>query len=127
MNDPQTNLPVTGRGAATDLPFPEALRDVLKRIGKLPADDSVGHQASDDRATLNALASRIGVAQSHLWRVVNRPDERRATPELIASVARVLDLPQDYFFETRARVVDEYLRSNPRRLNQIYSEARRSS
>lgn len=66
------------------------------------------------------------MAQSHLWRIVNRPDERCASKELIASVARELGLPDDYFIETRAERVADYLRSHPKRLNRLYREAKRS-
>ena len=105
----------------TDLPFPDALREVLSDRTTLPTANDAA--ATPERATLNALATRIGVAQSHLWRIVNRPGERRATPELIASVARALELPEDYFLETRASRVDEYLRAHPNRLNAMYAEA----
>jgi hypothetical protein len=113
---------VTDPPLRTDLPFPHALRDVLSDRTSLPTASDAGAK-TPERATLNALATRIGVAQSHLWRIVNRPDERRATPELIASVARALELPDDYFLETRATRVDEYLRAHPSRLNAVYAEA----
>jgi hypothetical protein len=118
---------MTAEPAFTNLPFPEALRDVLSRRTRLPTPARVGSGPLTERATLNALAARVGVTQSHLWRVVHRPDERRATPELIANVTRVLELPDDYFLETRARRVDQYLRMHPHRLNEIYAEAKRWS
>ena len=119
---------MTMRSARTDLPFPEALRELLARRSTLPPDPAAGVAAARaERASLNALASRIGVGQSHLWRVVNRPSERRATLDLIRRVARVLDLPDDYFLETRADIVVQYLRAHPTRLNRLYSEAKRSA
>jgi transcriptional regulator with XRE-family HTH domain len=113
---------VTTQPPHTDLPFPDALRQVLSDRTTLPTASDAA-EATPERATLNALATRIGVAQSHLWRIVNRPDERRATTELIASAARALELPEDYFLETRASRVDEYLRAHPDRLNAMYAEA----
>jgi transcriptional regulator with XRE-family HTH domain len=119
---------MTARPARTDLPFPEALREVLAKRSTLPPDPTAGTAAARaERASLNALASRIGVGQSHLWRVVNRPSERRATLDLISKVSRALELPGDYFLETRADVVGQYLRAHPRRLNRLYTEAKRSS
>jgi transcriptional regulator with XRE-family HTH domain len=72
---------------------------------------------------LNALAIRVGVRQSHLWRIVHRPDERRASLELIAKITVALGLPDDYFLETRAAAVDSYLRRHPARLNRLFAEA----
>ena len=119
---------MTMRSTRTDLPFPEALRELLARRSTLPPDPAAGAAAARaERASLNALASRIGVGQSHLWRVVNRPSERRATLDLITKVARVLDLPDDYFLETRADIVVQYLRAHPTRLNRLYGEAKRSA
>lgn len=117
---------VTARPSTTDLPFPDALSELLSPRTTLPSDRSSPHGEGSEQVTLNALAARIGVAQSHLWRVVNRPSERRPSLDLIASVARALELPDDYFLETRAVFVDTYLRNHPTRLNQIYEEARRS-
>ncbi len=110
-----------------DVPFPEALRAVIAERATLPAVGvGKGGRARHDRATLNALAKRAGVGQSHLWRVVNRPTERRASLELIAKVTRALDLPDDYFLETRTAVVADYVQSHPQRLNRLYAEARRN-
>ena len=111
-----------------DVPFPEALRTVLAERTTLPAvADQDGTSPQPPRATLNALASRAGVVQSHLWRVVNRPAERRASLELIAKVAGALGLPTDYFLEIRTAVVADYLQSRPQRLNRLYAEARRAT
>lgn len=118
---------VTARPTRTDLPFHEALQMLLAARASLPTDVSgAGASMRSRRATLNALATRVGVGQSHLWRIVNKPDERRPSLALIKQVAEVLELPPDYFIETRAAVVSEYLSKHPKRLHRLYAEARRS-
>lgn len=117
---------VTPRPTRTDLPFHEALPALLAQLDALPADAKTAQvRSSTPRATLNALAARLGIGQSHLWRVVNRPNERRPSLELVSRVARELDLPDDYFVETRQATVREYLAAHPQRLNTLYREALR--
>lgn len=114
------------RNRRADVPFPDALQALLESSTAAAALTPTASRGSRERATLNALANRVGVRQSHLWRIVHQPDERRASLELIAKVAIVLGLPPDYFLETRAAAVEDYLRCHPARLNRLYSEACRS-
>jgi transcriptional regulator with XRE-family HTH domain len=93
----------------TDKPINRALPEVLK----------------DRRKSLRWLADELGIDNSHLSRALRGADGKRLSPELLQRIIRRLDLPPDYFVESRQAQIAEVLRRDPRILNQIYDNLKR--
>lgn len=91
-------------------PFAEEVRRLLKERG-MP---------------VKALAERAGFSQPHLSRVLRQADYKK-TPSLrlARSVARALDLRDDYFAEYREAYVIDEIRRHPRLRDEIYESLRK--
>jgi transcriptional regulator with XRE-family HTH domain len=76
--------------------------------------------------SLRALASQIGVSNSHLSRVVRRADYKTASPELMQRIAEQLELPADYFPEVREAFVIERVKRDPALRDSLYKRLHRS-
>ena len=75
--------------------------------------------------SITALAERAGSSQSYLSRLL-RQKEYKKTPSLrlARSVARALDLPDDYFREYREAYVVEQVHKRPRLRDELYDMLR---
>jgi transcriptional regulator with XRE-family HTH domain len=80
----------------------------------------------EDGLTLSGLAGQVGVHRAHLWRVVRGEGEDRkpVSPELCRKIALALDLPEDYFPETREDAVITAVRGDPELRDRIYDALR---
>lgn len=68
--------------------------------------------------TQRELARRVGVNPSYITFVLNA--KRAPSRKLLEATARALDLPPDYFRETRESIVLERLRADPPLLDRVY-------
>lgn len=75
--------------------------------------------------SLRALASKIGISDSHLSRVARRANYKAASPDLMQRIARELDLPADYFPEVREAFVIERIKRDPALRDSLYARLRR--
>ena len=74
--------------------------------------------------SLRELANRCQIDVGFLSRVVRREDGKVASSDLALGVARALDLPDDYFIETRRAKVVERLNQDPELVDRIYAQLR---
>ncbi len=65
------------------------------------------------------LARKVGISPGHLSRVLREVGGRHATNELIERVRMALDLPEDYFVESRRCRVVATLEERPELIDQI--------
>ena len=72
--------------------------------------------------SINRLAQLVGVSQSHLSRAVRRADRKSVSGELAGRIAIALELPDDWFPETRRERVLERIRSDPELRDRLYDE-----
>jgi transcriptional regulator with XRE-family HTH domain len=70
----------------------------------------------------NRLATMVGVSQSHLSRALRRADRKKITGELAARIAVVLQLPEDWFPETRESRLFDHLRRDPALRDRLYDK-----
>ncbi len=64
----------------------------------------------------------VGVNQSHLWRVIRRANKKTVSGELAERIALALDLPPDWFPETRQARLFEYVRADIALCDRLYDE-----
>lgn len=74
--------------------------------------------------SMRQLAARADVNVSHLSRLVNGKAGRSATGELAIKLARALELPDDYFPETREQMVIEAVRTDAALRESVYRRLR---
>lgn len=84
------------------------------------AGDALPALLQERDLSMRQFASRAGVNVSHLSRLVNGKAGRGATGELAIKLARVLELPDDYFPEAREQMVIEAVRSDRDLRDSIY-------
>jgi plasmid maintenance system antidote protein VapI len=70
--------------------------------------------------SLRALARMLDIGDDHLSRVVRGARGKRVTPELARRISVSLDLPADYFVETRLASVVERLECDPDLMDRVY-------
>ena len=70
----------------------------------------------------NRLAGMVGVSQSHLSRVLTGARQKTVGGELAARIAAALELPEDWFPETRQQRVMERLKADPELCDRLYDE-----
>jgi transcriptional regulator with XRE-family HTH domain len=70
--------------------------------------------------SVNALAELVGVKQSHLSRALRDMDGKRVSGELASQIAVMLDLPPDYFPETRLAHLTELLNADGKLADSLY-------
>ena len=83
--------------AQSDQAFRDAVADLL---------DARGWSQRD-------LSAIVGVDPAHICRLLKRGSRLRATPELIARVARAFEVEPEFFVEYREWCVLEAVRGNP--------------
>ena len=81
----------------TEAPFRDAVADLMLERGWSQRD----------------LAAAVGVDPAHISRLLRRGSSLRATPQLLARVARALELEPEFFVEYREWCVIEAIRRNP--------------
>jgi transcriptional regulator with XRE-family HTH domain len=72
--------------------------------------------------SINRLAQLVGVSQSHLSRAVRSADRKSISGDLAERIANAMDLPADWFPETRRERVLERVRSDPVLCDRLYDE-----
>lgn len=95
-------------GRATE-PLPDVLPDLL----------------AERQLSLRGLANRCQVDVGFLSRVLRHEDGKVANSDLAARVAKALDLPGDFFIETRRAQVVERLNEDPELVDRIYARLHR--
>ena len=70
----------------------------------------------------NRLAGLAGVSQSHLSRALRRADQKTIAGELAARIALALELPEDWFPETRTARLYDRLRRDAALRDRLYDE-----
>ena len=72
--------------------------------------------------SVNRLAGMVGVSQSHLSRALRGADRKTIAGELAARVALALQLPEDWFPETREARLFDRLRRDAGLRDRLYDE-----
>ena len=72
--------------------------------------------------SINRLAQLVGVSQSHLSRAVRSADRKSVSGDLAERIAIAMDLPADWFPETRRERVVERVRSDSVLCDRLYDE-----
>lgn len=70
--------------------------------------------------TRQELAAKVGVSPAHLSRTLR--GGKNASLDLMRQVAVALVQPEDYFTEVRLGSVIEYLGSDPKLVDRLYTE-----
>lgn len=70
--------------------------------------------------SLRWLASELGIDVAYISRAVRRAGGKVPSEKLIADITRALDLPSDYFAETREERVVAAVRRDPKLRERIY-------
>jgi len=91
----------------TQLPFPDALDELLK----------------ERKLTWRGLGRQVGVSQAHLSRI--RTGRKTATVELIEDVAASLGIDSDYFIEVRVATIVDRVMADAAVRDRLYSQLRR--
>lgn len=79
--------------------------------------------------SLRALAAAVGVNQSYLSRILGAKGASSTRPpsaKVASAIAQYFDLPQDYFPEYRAAVVQDAISSDAKLCDRIYDSLARS-
>jgi transcriptional regulator with XRE-family HTH domain len=93
---------------------------VTNRVTDVPFSEELPRLLAERGMSTRALAIRVGVSPSHLSRVVRRKDYKTPGPKLMRKIAAALDLPDDYFPESRELVVLERIRTDPKLRDELY-------
>lgn len=75
--------------------------------------------------TVSDLARAVGVSQPYLSRVINGKDYKTPANDLPRRVAIALDLPENYFSESRERWLTERIKADPKLRQRLYERLRR--
>jgi transcriptional regulator with XRE-family HTH domain len=81
---------------------------------------------AERQLSLRTLASRVGVNQSYLSRVLGARGSRPASADIARRIAEALELPPDYFPEAREDEVVAAVRADPALRDKIYRQLRRN-
>jgi len=92
-----------------------------------PFADEVPRLLAERGMSVRALAREASVSQPHLSRVLRRADYKTPSLELCRSVAKALDLPEDYFPEFREAVVSRHVEEDAGFRDRVYSQILRSA
>lgn len=85
-----------------------------RRFSRAPFRDAVGDLLHDGGWTQRDLADAVGVDPAHVCRLLKRGTPLRATPQLLARVAAVLEVEPEFFAEYREWCVLEATAPTPR-------------
>jgi transcriptional regulator with XRE-family HTH domain len=72
--------------------------------------------------SINRLAQLVGVSQSHLSRALRSADRKSVSGDLAERIANAMDLPADWFPETRRERVLDRVRSDAVLCDRLYDE-----
>ena len=70
--------------------------------------------------SMRALATELGLNVSHISQITGASTRRTVSPDLARRVARVLDLPEDYFPEVREAAVIAAVQADGSLRDRIY-------
>ena len=90
-----------------------------------PFIEEVPALLAEREMSVNVLAQRVGVSQSHLSRILRKADYQSVSGDLARRIAVALELPEDYFVETRQRFVIDAIRRDPELRERLYQELRK--
>jgi transcriptional regulator with XRE-family HTH domain len=99
---------------------------MARQRAKRPFADELAVLLKERGLSQRALAADVGVAQSHISRLLRRADyQTRPSIELMRRLAIALDLPYDYFTEYRESVVIERVLSDDNFRETTYARLKR--
>lgn len=90
-----------------------------------PFADELPRLLAERGVSLRQFADAVEISVSHLSKITRRRNNKRVTPELAQRAAEALDLPSDYFPETREAYLLGRIRKQPRLRDRLYDELRR--
>jgi transcriptional regulator with XRE-family HTH domain len=82
--------------------------------------DAVADLLDEREWSQRDLSAVVGVDPAHVSRLLKRGSRLRATPQLIARVARALEVEPEFFVEYREWCVLEAVRGNPSLRERLY-------
>jgi transcriptional regulator with XRE-family HTH domain len=82
-------------------------------FSEAPFRDAVAELMLERGWSQRELATAVGVDPAHVSRLLKRGTRLRATPQLLARVARALEVEPEFFVEYREWCVLEAVRRNP--------------
>jgi transcriptional regulator with XRE-family HTH domain len=94
----------------------------MRGRSQIPLIDQLPQLMGERGLSTNRLAAMVGVSQSHLSRALRRADRKTITGELAARIAVVLQLPEDWFPETRESRLFDHLRQEPALRDRLYDK-----
>jgi transcriptional regulator with XRE-family HTH domain len=92
------------------------------RRSQVPLVDQLATLMKERGLSANRLAGMVGVNQSHLSRALRGADQKTFTGELAARIAVALQLPEDWFPETREARLFDRLRREAALRDRLYDE-----
>ena len=92
------------------------------RRSQVPFVDQLPTLMKERGLSANRLAGMVGVSQSHLSRVLAGARRKTVGGELAARIAITLELPGDWFPETRQQRLMERLKADPELCDRLYDE-----
>jgi transcriptional regulator with XRE-family HTH domain len=92
------------------------------RRSQAPLVDQLPTLMKEQGLTTNRLAGMVGVSQSHLSRVLTGARRKTVSGELAARIAIALQLPEDWFPETRQQRLLERLKADAELRDRLYDE-----
>jgi transcriptional regulator with XRE-family HTH domain len=92
------------------------------RRSQAPLADQLPTLMKERGLSTNRLAAMVDVSQSHLSRVLTGARRKTAGGELAARIAIALELPEDWFPETRQQRLIEQLKADAELRDRLYDE-----
>jgi transcriptional regulator with XRE-family HTH domain len=83
--------------------------------------DAVAELMEERGWSQRELAAAVGVDPAHICRLLRRGSSRRATPDMLARVARAFDVRPEHFSEYREWQVLEAVRTDPSLRERLYA------
>jgi transcriptional regulator with XRE-family HTH domain len=92
------------------------------RRSQVPLVDQLPTLMKERGLSTNRLAGMVRVSQSHLSRVLTGARRKTVGGELAARIAIALELPEDWFPETRQQRLMERLKADAELRDRLYDE-----
>jgi transcriptional regulator with XRE-family HTH domain len=93
---------------------------VAEHVNEQAFRDAVADLLEERGWSQRDLSAIVGVDPAHICRLLKRGSRLRATPELIARVARAFEVDPEFFVEYREWCVVEAMRRNPTLRERLY-------
>jgi transcriptional regulator with XRE-family HTH domain len=102
--------------------FSSNLRPMTPRRSQVPLVNQLPTLMKERGLSTNRLAGMVGVSQSHLSRALRGADRKTIAGELAARIAVALELPEDWFPETREARLFGRLQRDAALRDRLYDE-----